>query len=326
MYGRPIKITSVLSEFNIKKLRVIGLLTSRKQSVCVSGSIRLRVLESRSVDKEQLSYPVGVVVGERLRLPCPLVRDFNHTELTWSKDPGLPPSSAGSFLQAGGRLLIPAVRRAHAGAYTCRLRAHIDERQYEVSRSVTLEVEGDDPLTTSVADLSVTSDPELSNFLVIKPPVILSPRNGDVFESPHGSDLELSCTVLAECHMVDDTVVTWLANNQSVESSYLHGRALQGGRRVMSVSGGCLIESRLAVVMVTEEDEQAQLSCVAQSAGGRQEVVTRLQLQGSTSTWLQVSAVAASCFLSVVCLFLFLLFKARGRKTPEYFLAPQSFT
>jgi len=89
---------------------------------------------------------------------------------------------------------------------------------------------------------------------VIKPPVILSPRNGDVFESPHGenhqqqqqqhvcinhhnnnmcpgSDLELSCTVLAECHMVDDTVVTWLANNQSVESSYLHGRALQGGRR-----------------------------------------------------------------------------------------------
>lgn len=118
--------------------------TYRKQSVCVSGSIRLRVLESRSVDKEQLSYPVGVVVGERLRLPCPLVRDFNHTELTWSKDPGLPPSSAGSFLQAGGRLLIPAVRRAHAGAYTCRLRAHIDERQYEVSRSVTLEVEGED--------------------------------------------------------------------------------------------------------------------------------------------------------------------------------------
>ncbi|TNN36056.1 Interleukin-1 receptor type 2 [Liparis tanakae] len=116
----------------------------RKRSVCVSGSIRLRVVASRSAAAGQLSYPVGVVVGERLCLPCPLVRDFNHTELTWSKDPGPTPSPAGSFRQAGVCLLIPAVRRAHAGAYTCRLRAHIDDRQYEVSRSVTLEVEGED--------------------------------------------------------------------------------------------------------------------------------------------------------------------------------------
>nr|QJD09003.1 interleukin 1 receptor 2 [Cyclopterus lumpus] len=307
--------------------------TYRKESYCVSGRIWLRVFEP-SVAVEKLSYPVSVIVGENLELPCPLVRDFNHTErLTeWRKDPGPAPPQASSFLQVGGRLLIPAVRRVHAGAYTCRLRTLIDERQYEVSRTVMLEVEGDDPVTTTTGpDLSVTSDPELisSSFstvhtLVILPPVILSPRNGDIFESVHGSGLELSCTVLAECHMADDTVVTWLANNQSVESSYLDGRALQGGRRVTVVSGGCHIESRLAVVTVTEEDEQTELRCVAQNRGGRQEVVVRLQLEDATSTWLLVAAVAASCFLSVVSVFLFLLFKAKGKKRPDYFLARRS--
>lgn len=46
-----------------------------------------------------------------------------------------------------------------------------------------------------------------------------------------GSGLELFCKVLTEYEMADSTVVTWLVNGQSVESSYLDGRALQGGRR-----------------------------------------------------------------------------------------------
>ena len=51
---------------------------------------------------------------------------------------------------------------------------------------------------------------------------------------PHfhlGSGLKLSCQVLTECPTADFTLVTWLVNGQSVESSYLEKRALQGGRR-----------------------------------------------------------------------------------------------
>lgn len=46
-----------------------------------------------------------------------------------------------------------------------------------------------------------------------------------------GSGLELFCRVLTECHMADSTEVAWLVNGQSVESSYMDGRALQGGRK-----------------------------------------------------------------------------------------------
>ena len=52
------------------------------------------------------------------------------------------------------------------------------------------------------------------------------------FPSFHlGSAEEMYCIVLTECQTADSTEVMWLVNSQSVESSYLHSRALQGGRR-----------------------------------------------------------------------------------------------
>lgn len=49
-----------------------------------------------------------------------------------------------------------------------------------------------------------------------------------------GSAEEMFCKVLTECQTADSTEVMWLVNSQSVESSYLDGRALQGGRRYAS--------------------------------------------------------------------------------------------
>ncbi|XP_054471610.1 interleukin-1 receptor type 2 [Anoplopoma fimbria] len=310
--------------------------TYRNETYCVTGSIYLHVYESSSVDVEQLSYPIYVIVGEYLRKSCPSLGDFNHTDrlIEWHKGSSPAPPQAGSFLQERGRLVIPAVSRSHAGVYTCRLRALINEQQYKVSRTIVLNVEGVDPVTsttsTTVSDLSVTSDPGLISSSstvhtpVIQPAIIVFPREGEHFESLHGSDRELSCKVLTGCQTVDYTEVTWLVNNQSVESSYLDGRALQGGRRVTSVSEGCQIEVRLVVIAITEEDEKTELRCVAQNQGGRQEVVVRLQLEDSTFTWLVVAAVAVSCFLFMVSVFLYVLFKPKGNKKKDYFLARQN--
>lgn len=49
-----------------------------------------------------------------------------------------------------------------------------------------------------------------------------------------GSAEELFCKVLTECPNADSTEVMWLVNGQSVASSYLDERALQGGRRYAS--------------------------------------------------------------------------------------------
>ncbi|KAI9534419.1 hypothetical protein NQZ68_012652 [Dissostichus eleginoides] len=308
--------------------------TYRNETYCVTGNITLKVYESMSVVMEKVTNRVEVIVGENLRYTCPSLDDFNDTEtlIGWNKDS----RRGGSFSQLRGKLIIPAVRRSHAGLYTCRLTVTIDEQPYNVSRSITLIVRGVDPETPSTPSptllhLSSTSHPEiLSSSTVhtpaIRPPVIISPKNGTVVESPHGSGLELFCTVLTGCQTAESTVVTWLVNGQSVESSYLNGRALQGGRRVTRESEVCQVELRLLVVAMTDEDVNTELKCVAQNEGGRQEVVALLQLEDSSFTWLVVAVVAAFCFLTVVSIFLYVLFKPKRTKKMDYFLARQNST
>ncbi|TDH06601.1 hypothetical protein EPR50_G00115080 [Perca flavescens] len=314
--------------------------TYRNETYCVTGSITLQVYESSSVDMEKLIHPYHAIVGESLNLSCPSLNDFNNTDrpVEWHKD--YPPQlgRAGAFLQNRSRLIIPAVKRSHAGVYTCKLRVLISGQRYNVSRTIQLNVEGIDPVitttttTTSVPDLSVTSNPGLISSRsystvhtpMIQPPVIVSPLNGTIFESLHGSGVELFCKVLTECQMTDSTLVTWLVNDQSVESSYLDGRALQGGRRVTRVSEGCQIELRLVIVEITDQDMKTELKCVTQNQGGRQEVVVQLQLEDSPFTWLVVAAVAVSCFLTVVSVFLYVLFKPK--KKMDYILARKNST
>ncbi|XP_077947048.1 interleukin-1 receptor type 2-like isoform X2 [Gasterosteus aculeatus] len=333
------------------------LCTYRNASCCVRASIRLQVYRSGSAARDTLSFPVLALVGERLRQPCPSVKDFRDVQglVEWRKDSAPPRSGrAGSFLQDGDQLLIPAVRRAHQGVYTCHVHALIDQRHFEVSRTVVLSVEGVDPITTSTAGSSSSSTPtssttssssstptstttssssstptststtsssstsSSSSSFHIRPPVILSPQNGTVFESLHGSTLALSCTVLTDCRAAEETAVTWLVDERWAESSYLEGR------RVTGAPNGCRVELRLVVVAMTEEHTQSELKCVARNRGGQQEVVARLQLEDSTVTWLVVSAGAVSCFLTVVSVFLFVLFRSSGKRNMDYFLARQS--
>ncbi|KAM9347794.1 interleukin-1 receptor type 2-like [Symphorus nematophorus] len=287
--------------------------TYRNETYCVNGSINLHVYKSNSVDMDKVSYRSYAMVGKKQTLKCPSIRDFNNTErhtqtdrIEWYKDSsptGLQLVGKDSFLQ-DNKLIIPAVRQSHAGFYTCQLRVLINNQQYKVSRTILLRVQA----------------PR------IQPPVIVSPLNGTIFESLHGSGLELFCKVLTKCQMADSTEVTWLIDGQSVESSYLDGRALQGGRRVTKVSEGCQIELRLILVEMTEEDMNTELKCVTQNQGGRQEVVAQLQLEDSTFTWLVVAVVATSCFLTVVSIFLYVLFKPKRKKKMDYILARQNST
>lgn len=47
-------------------------------------------------------------------------------------------------------------------------------------------------------------------------------------------------------------------------------------------------------------------------------------LTDSTFTWLVVAVVAASCFLTVVSIFLYVLFKPKKKRKMDYILARQS--
>ncbi|XP_034042303.1 interleukin-1 receptor type 2 [Thalassophryne amazonica] len=279
----------------------------RNETYCVSGSITLHVFESTSVNMDKLLYPITAAAGEKLTFKCPSVGYFNITEqhVEWFKD-SVPASvsSDGSGSSLRGQLMIPTVNQSHQGLYTCQVQVLINNQQYKVSRAVLLHVQAP----------------------TVHPPVIVSPLNGTIFESLHGSAMEMFCRVLTDCQSADYTLVTWLVNDQSVESSYLDGRALQGGRRVTKVSAGCEIELRLIVMAMTEEDINTELKCVAENKGGRQEVVTRLRLEDPVLIWLVVAVVAVLCFLLVIFIFLYVIFKHKNKTKMDYILARQNST
>ncbi|XP_072253573.1 interleukin-1 receptor type 2 [Leuresthes tenuis] len=283
--------------------------TYRNETYCVTGNVMLHVYESSSVNMRKLSHPLSVTAGEEMKFLCQPLSCFNNTDgpVDWYKDSSptaLQPGRGGSLQRDGGALIIPAVTQSHAGLYTCRLAVLINNQQYNVSRAFVLTVEAPNA----------------------PPPVIVSPLNGTIFESSHGSGLKLSCQVLTECPMADFTLVSWLVNGQSVESSYLEKRALQGGRRVTGVSEGCRIELILVIAEITKADEETEIKCVTQNKGGKREAVIQLQLEDSTLTWLVVAAVAVSCLVTVVSIFLCILFKPKRKKNMDYFLARQNST
>lgn len=119
----------------------------RNESFCISGNIRLRVFESSSVDVGKLSYPVSALVGEELKLRCPSLSHFNRTDrrIEWFKDSSQTPlqrTDSGSSLQDRDKLVITAVRTSHTGRYTCRLLVSINQQQFNISRVLLLQVEG----------------------------------------------------------------------------------------------------------------------------------------------------------------------------------------
>uniref|UniRef100_A0A668AYP3 Ig-like domain-containing protein n=1 Tax=Myripristis murdjan TaxID=586833 RepID=A0A668AYP3_9TELE len=312
--------------------------TYRNATLCVTNNVTLQVYESGSVDVANVSYQMSLVPGQRLEMDCPLLSQFNHTEhIEWYKDPSpaaLRLGAADSSYRGGVMpLVIPSVQQQHLGLYTCRLTVQVDSRPYSATCSFLLPALLPEPSTAQL--ITSCGGPWLSLTVCVcvcvcvcvssagaRPPVIVSPVNGSVFESAHGSGVELFCSALTDCQSADSTVVTWLVDGQSVESSYLDRRAVQGGRRVTRVQDGCQVELRLVVIAIREEDTETELKCVSQNRAGRRESVTRLRLEDSSFTWLVVGLVAVSCVLAVLSIFLWSLLRPRAK--PDYMLARQS--
>ncbi|KAM8857182.1 interleukin-1 receptor type 2-like isoform 1-T1 [Synchiropus picturatus] len=297
--------------------------TYRNESYCITGNITVYVYQTASASVDKLLYPIRVMVGDEQTLKCPSVGPFNRTERSTQWSSNAPARHRlSSFYQRRGNLLIPAVKTSDAGLYSCRVQVIISARRYNVSRIILLHVEEPEPTSSSaLPDPSGTTvKPHKPS---VTPPVIISPQNGTQFEGSHGSGLELFCQVDTGCQQVDSTEITWFVNGQSVESSYLDGRALEG-RRVTWLSDRCRIEMRLIIVALLDADMNTELKCVAQNPAGRQEVVMQLNLQDSSVTWVVVATVATSIFLSVVSIFFYILFKPMRKKKMDYVLARQN--
>ncbi|XP_077393694.1 interleukin-1 receptor type 2-like [Festucalex cinctus] len=289
--------------------------TFRNATYCIRGSVTLRVYAASAADMDKLSYEHDATLGENVTLKCPVKKHFSHTHVQWFKEDlgavSLQAHRWRSFRREAGKLRIPAVSRSDGGLYTCRLSVAVDRREFPLTRTIRLLVK----------------DPELASALT--PPLIISPLNGSVHEASHGSGLEVKCAVLTACQSSPWTALWWSADGVEVDASRLSGRALQTGRRESRVASGCRVEVGLVVVAMTEEEEGAELTCVAQNQDGRREVTVTLRVEDSSMTWLVVACVSTSCFLAVLSIFFYVLLikpklkKNTKEKKADYFLARQ---
>ncbi|XP_030198925.1 interleukin-1 receptor type 2 [Gadus morhua] len=305
----------------------------RTQSVCVAGSISIKVFPEDSVDVSKLLYPHQTIMGQPATVFCPSISSFKTIQhVQWFKGSSASAQRLESASQ-GKDLQLPTVGTSELGLYTCLLMVLINQSQYTVSRTVLLQ--SDDPLilpsrtTTDLSVTSATSDPSVhpkdreTTVDRLPPPVISAPVNGTVYHAEHGSGLELRCEVWAGCQSTDSTLVTWTVDGQSVDSSYLNPRALEGGRRVTQrMTGECQVEVRLVIIALTNRDTEAEFKCVTHNEGGTREVVVQLRLEDTLSTWAVVGSVIAGCFLSVVSVFFYFLLKPQRKA--DYFLTRQT--
>uniref|UniRef100_A0A3Q2YKQ3 Interleukin 1 receptor type 2 n=1 Tax=Hippocampus comes TaxID=109280 RepID=A0A3Q2YKQ3_HIPCM len=306
--------------------------TFRNATYCIQGSVTLRVYAALAVGVDNLSYEYNATLGENVTLRCPVKKRLSHTRVQWYKDSsaiGLQAHRRRSLRGDAGKLRIPEAQYSDSGLYTCRLSVLVDRNIFLIICEKNCTFRSNDTKIPIINACFVNlSEPELPTALTPPPPLIITPLNGSVHEASHGSELEVKCTALTACESERQMAVWWSADGVQVDASRLNGRVLQGVRRESRVESGCLVEVSLLVAAMTEQEEGAELTCVAQNQDGRREVTITLHVEDSSMTWLVVACVSTSCFLAVLSVFLYVLLikpklKKKTKKNANYFLARQ---
>ncbi|XP_066497370.1 interleukin-1 receptor type 2 [Hoplias malabaricus] len=296
----------------------------RSSTFCFTGEIYVTIYETGREDVDMISHPVSAYTDRDLTIVCPHTDHFSKKESPrWYKgfnSDAFPLKNARYNTGTRDMLTIRNISVEDEGLYTCRLTVTVNNTQYNVSRIWKLQVidlvpdfldTHTEPTTKSKNDVSTSS----SIFYTY----ITTPVNGSIIETRLGSILAIQCKVFVVSQSLDSTEVSWLANGQLLQHSYLSGRAFQAVRKV-SVNH---IEAEMVVLEVHEEDTRAEMKCVTKNLSGKQEVVIQIKLQDSTFVWLMTAAIASSFVLVVVSVFLRMLCSKRQKKD-DYILARQN--
>ncbi|XP_048017722.1 interleukin-1 receptor type 2-like [Megalobrama amblycephala] len=84
------------------------------------------------------------------------------------------------------------------------------------------------------------------------------------------------------------------------------------------------LEVQLVILELQQEDNWTELKCICQNQDQKQEVVAQIKLEDSEPLWLVIAAIA-SCFILVVCVFLYHLCQ-KPQKQGDYIQARQDST
>ncbi|XP_018595383.1 interleukin-1 receptor type 2 [Scleropages formosus] len=290
----------------------------RNRTFCIAGIISLQVYERKGPHLDMISYPNFVFPGHTGLVVCPNLKEYNRTgNLQWFKESTpieLSVNGTRYHQQEANVLAIQDINPQDKGFYTCELWILFDQTRFKITRTIKLVVAAPEEETTTLQ-----TSPAVIPTRPPHPPEIVYPAHGDVFIAIIDSTLEIPCRVSTGDQPANSTEVTWLVNGLNIEESVLRGRAFLG-ERVISRSERTLIELKIIILELHEEDSSAEIKCVARSPGGRRDVVAQVRVE-DPFVWLTVGCIGAAAFLTTVSLFLYLLLKPERK---DYVLARQS--
>ncbi|KAJ7319717.1 hypothetical protein JRQ81_019228, partial [Phrynocephalus forsythii] len=270
--------------------------SQRNSSYCTEASLHLIIVKKSAA--RNISYPQKAFILRSGHVVCPAIENFVQKDtdykLRWYKDSTVLDRDNKKFVALTGTdyLIINSVSLDDSGYYTCQLTFDHETGQYNITRTIELQILGQKKKSR---------------------PVIVS-SNQKIVPAVLGSRLTIPCKVFVGASDHTNADVWWLANQTHVQRVYETGRVTEGQPQKFLENNDNYIEVPLIFDPVKEEDFSTDFTCVAWNGLGRQAQATQVKPEERPLSWhLALIPVAlAVVIVGAVC-----MYKCWNKDLPE---------
>ncbi|XP_053162595.1 interleukin-1 receptor type 2 isoform X2 [Hemicordylus capensis] len=266
----------------------------RNSSYCVYVSIHLAVVEDSAA--HEIAYPQKAFISLAEKVVCPSLEGFvqmnTNYELKWYKGSTLVAIDNKKFTARKGTdyLIVNSVSSDDSGYYTCQTSFEHEGAQYNITRTVHLQIFGLEKKSR---------------------PVIVYPKQR-ITLAALGSRLTIPCKVLVGESSHFNTEVWWLVNNTYIDEIYPTGRITEGKREELVENYDNYIEVPLIFDPVEEADFDTNFICAASNTRGHHVQAVQIKQEEPRLSWYLAAIPVALATLIVGGIYMHKCWKRRS--------------
>ncbi|KAJ6667456.1 hypothetical protein lerEdw1_016577 [Lerista edwardsae] len=239
----------------------------RNSSYCADVSLNLTVVKKSAA--HEICFSQAVYMSGTGKVTCPNLQSFVQKdpdyELKWYKGSTLLTIDNKKYTAEKGRndFYIRSLSSDDAGYYTCQMSFEHEAVQYNITRTILLQVSARKIQTS---------------------PVIVYPNQKTTL-AVLGTRLTIPCKVRIGANSRSDTYIWWKANNSIIPAASPMGRIMQGKEQKFVENDENYIEVPLILDPVKEEDFNTHFMCVASNSRGQEVHAVKVEQEEPRLSW-----------------------------------------